>query len=285
MRQPDPRAADTIGPRSSIWSKRPGPCGISTSTMPCRSHSRTSSPTDSHRSRLAGTRRTSSRPLPAPLHRLVNPADPIGHDPASVFHLVGPEVVGHVVELQLEAVRRVAPDRFLDQGEPLPAHRLVLEVQAVETGEGRIDPAPGADLQVAVVEAELRGAGVLPALSGPLLEQQHRVDQHPPPVGPVKHDPERVVAGPDQALGVLVGAAEDEVRPLPVPEVVSPELAHPGVVQHRAAVAHGEHQRFHRRPQQLVHGRFELLLLHGGLIHVDQGMTAVVVEHDAGLAG
>ena len=155
----------------------------------------------------------------------------------------------------------------------------------METGEGRIDPALGADFQVAVIEAEFRGAGVLPALSGPLLNQQHRVDQHPPPVGPVKDDTERVLAGLDQALGVLVGAAKDEVGPLLVSEVVSPELAHPGVVQHRAAVSHGEHQGFHRGPQQFVHGRLELLPLHGGFVHVDQGMTAVVVEHDAGLAG
>ena len=222
--------------------------------------------------------------LSAPLHRLENPPDPLGHGPASGLDLVGAEVVGHVVELQLEAIHRVALERFFDQGEPLPAHRLVLEVQAVESGEGRIDPAPGADFQVAVVETELRGPGVLPALSGPLLNQQHWVNQHPPAAGPVADDTERILAGLDQALGILVGAAEDEVGPLLVPEVVSPELSHPGVVQHRAAVAHGEHQRFHRGPQQLVHGGIVLLLLHGGLVHVDQGMTAVVVEHDAGLA-
>ena len=158
----------------------------------------------------------------------------------------------------------------------------MLEVQAVESGEGGIDPSLGADFQVAVLEPELRGPSVLPALSGPLLNQQHRVDQHPPAAGPVADDTERILAGLDQALGVLVGAAEDEVGPLA--DVVSPELSHPGVVQHRAAVAHGEHQRFHRGPQQLVHGGIVLLLLHGGLVHVDQGMTAVVVEHDAGLA-
>ena len=158
----------------------------------------------------------------------------------------------------------------------------MLEVQAVESGKLGIDPAAGPYLQMSVVESKIRAAGVDSTLAAALLNQQHRIDQHSLGLGTVANDAQRIVSGVDESPGVLVGPPEDQVRPLL--DVVSPQLAHLGVVQHRPSVSHGEHDGFDGGSQQFVHGRLVLFLLHGRFVHVDQGVPPVVVEHHAGLA-
>ena len=224
----------------------------------------------------------SSRRAPLCLRARWDPGDPLRHDRTPRIHLVRPEVIGHVVELKLEAVHRVAVHGFLDQGEPLIPHFLEFEIQAMQSREAGIDTAAGPDFQMGVIESEIRAPGVRSPLAGALLNQQDRVDQHPLGSGPVANDAQRIVSGIDEPPGVLVGPPEDQVGPLL--DVVSPQLTHLGVMQHRPAVSHGEHDGFNGGSQQFVDGRFVLFLPHGRFVHVDEGVPPVVVEHHGGLA-
>ena len=96
-------------------------------------------------------------------------------------------------------------------------------------------------------------------------------------MGPVADDAQGVVALVYEGPGVAVRALEDEVGP--ALDVVAPELPHLGVVQEGAAVAEAEHDGLDRRAGQLVHAGLVLLPAHGRLVHVDEGVPAVVVEH------
>ena len=77
-----------------------------------------------------------------------------------------------------------------------------------------------------------------------------------------------------------MGAAEDQMGP--AAHIMPPELTHLGVVQDRAAVSQTEHEGVHGRTEQFIDALFVLHPLDGWLVHVDEGVTSVVVEREAG---
>ena len=123
--------------------------------MPFRIHSSRSSPTDKTAVHTGGHAYGELAPGAAALDLLVDAGYPRRHDLAALVDAVRVEVVGGVVELELEAVYGVAAQRLLDDGEALLAHLLVGEVEAVEASPARVDAALSAYLQVLVVEAEV----------------------------------------------------------------------------------------------------------------------------------
>ena len=92
---------------------------------------------------------------------------------------------------------------------------------------------------------------------------------------------ERIVPFPDEPHGVPARPVEDEVGPFL--HVVAPDLSDFRVVEKRAPVAQAEHDGVHGSPREFVHAGFEFLLLDGRLVHVDERVTPVVVEHHAWL--
>ena len=215
----------------------------------------------------------------------VDPFDPGGHDGPAGFDFIGMEEVGRgalVGQRQLEPVHRIVPEHLFDEGEALLPDLRMLEVQTGEPGELRIEVAAGADLEVLVVQPEEGAAHVF--LAGPapaLVHQQSGIEQHSLLVGPIAEHLQLIQPGVQQRPGVLSGPLEDHVGPLA--DMVSEHLSHPGVVKDGAAVPQAEIEHFHRGLHQLVHGSLHLLLLDGGLVHVHEGVAAVVVEHDARL--
>ena len=98
---------------------------------------------------------------------------------------------------------------------------------------------------------------------------------------PVAKHLQRIVSPLDQMRKILVRALPDHVRPLLY--IAAPQFAHPRVVEQALRIAQRQRQRFDRRAQELVNARFQFLLLHWRLVHVDQWMPTVVVEDDARL--
>ena len=143
---------------------------------------------------------------------------------------------------------------------------------------GGIDVAARADFEMSVVEAEVGAAYIHGPVAGSLLNKEGRVEEQPFLMRPVADDAQRIVAAIDEVFGVLVGAPEDEMRPLV--DVVSPEFADLRVVQDGASVAQAEHEGFNGSSRKFIDGGFVLFLLHRRLIHVDQGMSAVVIEEE-----
>ena len=90
-----------------------------------------------------------------------------------------------------------------------------------------------------------------------------------------------VVALVYELLRVLVRPAEDQVRP--TVDVVAPELADLSVVQEGAPVSEPEHDRLDGGAGQLVDASLVFDLLDGRLVHVDERVPPVVIEHDSWL--
>ena len=157
----------------------------------------------------------------------------------------------------------------------------MLEVQ-VRPSRKFLQVSGGADFQMPVLPAEIGCPhvvfGRIP--KQPLIDQQGRVQEHALDPGPFADDAERVLAPGQHHLRVLAGPPKDQMGPLPYR--VPPDLADFGVVKEGPAVGQTEHQGVHGRPRQLVHRRLELLPLHGGFVHVDGRVAAVVGEHDPG---
>ena len=214
----------------------------------------------------------------AGLDRVVDLPHPRRHHLAALLDVVGVEVVRLVVELELEAVHVVPLQRLPDDCKALGAHLVVHEVEALRPGEAAVEAAPGADFQVLVVEAEIGRADIHAAHAAPLLHKQGRVYELAIRVGAVYEDLEGVVALVDELLRVLVGPAEHQVRPLV--DVVAPELADLRVVEEGAAVAEAEHDRFDGGADQLVDARLVLDPLDGRLVHIDERVAPIVVEHE-----
>ena len=215
------------------------------------------------------------------LHRLVHAADPLCHDGAAGIHFVRVEVVGEVVHLQLEAVDVVVGQGLLDQGETFGAYFLVHEIKFGVALEVFGDTRFGADLQMGVVKAEIGAPHIDLTGSATLLYEQDRIEGEAFLVRPIADDAQWIAAAVDQVTGVLMGTAEDGMGP--VLDIVAPQLTHLGVVENGAAVTETEHDGFNRGTGKLIDGSFVLLLLHRRFIHIDERMTAVVVEHDLGV--
>ena len=210
----------------------------------------------------------------------MDPLDPGGHGFQAGFHLLGVEEIV-VAEPQLEPVDGVVLQHFLDESETLVLHFPVFEVQLPRAGKALVQVAPGSNFQVPVFPGEIGRANVPFAVeSSPPVEPQGRIEEQPVGAGVVAHDAQGILSRFQHHLGVLVGPAEDQVRPLL--DRISPELADLGLVENRAPVSQPEHQGVDRSSQHFVHRGLELLLLHGRFIHVDSRMASVVIKHDPG---
>ena len=188
------------------------------------------------------------------------------------------EVEGLIVHLQLKPVDVVVLQRLVDQGKAFLPHLLVHEIETGITLVIRIHTRLGADLQMGIVKTEIGAAHIVCAIGAALLHKKRRIECESLLVGSLADDAQRIVAGFDEGLRVLIGAAKNGVGP--AFDIVTPQLTHLRIVEDRAAVAQTEHDGIHRGPGKLIDGGFVLLLLHGRLVHVDEGVPTIMKEHD-----
>ena len=150
----------------------------------------------------------------------------------------------------------------------------------MNTFEFGIDITRCANFELRIVKTKI-GAANRRALDARILHQETGIEADTALVGAFAHQPQRVVAGVDEGLRVLVGAPKDDV--VPAVDIVAEKLADLGVVEHGAALAETEGNGLHRRAGEFVDARSVLLAAHGRLVAVDVRVPAVVVEHDSWL--
>ena len=215
--------------------------------------------------------------------RPVHPLYPITHDSATRIDFARMEIVQAIIQLQFKAINGITIQSLLDQGKSFLTYLRMLEIQHPRAGKLGGHIIGSTDFQVGILKPEVRATGILPPLTTPLLHQQRRIQQHSLRVRPVTDQLQWIVAILDQLFCILIGPAKNQVGPFL--HIVAPEFAHLGVMQYCAAVAQAKHDDLDRRPDQFINGRLVLLFLNGGLVHVDQRMPTVMVEHHPWSAG
>ena len=198
------------------------------------------------------------------------------------------KVVAAVVHVELKAVDVIALDRLSDQRHSLLAHCRDRKVEAVCAVPSEPFVTIPANSVLGGVLLVPRGAAH-PAVRGRLHEQAG-VELHAACVRAIDDDRQRIEALGDEMCGVLVRPPKDRVVPSvvtdgrvgPILDVITPELADLGVVQHRPPIAEAEAEHLHRCADELVDAVLVLLLGDGRLVHVDEWVAAVVIVVDCG---
>ena len=96
----------------------------------------------------------------------------------------------------------------------------------------------------------------------PPVEQKRRIEEQPVGAGVVANNAQGILPRFQHHLGVLVGSAEDQVRPLL--DRVSPQLSDLGSMKNRTPISQSKHQGLNRSSQHFIDRGLKLLLLHGG---------------------